>query len=97
RILLLPRSPQMRTFLFMFTVYVIYSQSHNVFYKGMTEDLERRLFQHNNGLLGNYTKNKAPWRLVYSETFLSKSDALKREKYFKTGAGRDFLKSKIIL
>ncbi|HQW18348.1 MAG: GIY-YIG nuclease family protein [Bacteroidia bacterium] len=81
----------------MFTVYVIYSQSHNVFYKGMTEDLERRLFQHNNGLLGNYTKNKAPWRLVYSETFLSKSDALKREKYFKTGAGRDFLKSKIIL
>ncbi|HNO80946.1 MAG TPA: GIY-YIG nuclease family protein [Bacteroidia bacterium] len=45
----------------MFTVYVIYSQSHNVFYKGVTEDLERRLFQHNNGLLGTYTKNKAPW------------------------------------
>ncbi|MEI2760173.1 MAG: GIY-YIG nuclease family protein [Bacteroidia bacterium] len=87
----------MRTFLFMFTVYVIHSQSHNVFYKGMTEDLERRLFQHNNGLLGTYTKNKAPWKLVYSETFLSKSDALKREKYFKTGAGRDFLKSKITL
>ncbi|MFN8235347.1 MAG: GIY-YIG nuclease family protein [Bacteroidia bacterium] len=51
----------MRTFLFMFTVYVIYSHSHNVFYKGVTEDLERRLFQHNNGLLGTYTKNKAPW------------------------------------
>jgi len=68
-----------------------------LFFKGVTEDLERRLFQHNNGLLGTYTKNKAPWKLVYSETFLSKSDALKREKYFKTGAGRDFLKSKIIL
>jgi len=76
----------------MFTVYIIYSDSHSVKYTGYTSDLERRLKEHNNGSLGKFTKNKGPWRLIFSEEFESISEARKREKYLKTGAGRDYIK-----
>jgi putative endonuclease len=76
----------------MFYVYVIYSDLVNRKYIGHTEDIERRLLEHNNGLLGVYTKNKGPWRLVYFESFQTRSEAMKREAELKTGKGRDFLK-----
>ena len=76
----------------MFYVYVIYSDLVNRKYIGHTEDIERRLLEHNNGLLGVYTKNKGPWRLVYFESFQTRSEAMKRELELKTGKGRDFLK-----
>ena len=79
----------------MFYVYVIYSDLVNRKYIGQTDDLDRRLGEHNNGLLGIYTKNKGPWRLVYFETFQTRSEAMKREKELKTGKGRDFLKNTI--
>ncbi len=79
----------------MFFTYVIQSLSLGTFYTGHTQDLETRLFQHNNGLLGKYTKGKGPWKLVYFESFETRSEAVKREKYFKTGAGRDFIKQAI--
>jgi putative endonuclease len=79
----------------MFFVYVIYSDSFKRKYIGHTEDLERRIVEHNNGLLGVYTKKKGPWRLVYFEEYQSRSEAMKREKELKTGKGRDFLKLKI--
>ncbi|MGQ0827151.1 MAG: GIY-YIG nuclease family protein, partial [Bacteroidota bacterium] len=41
---------------------------------------------------GKYTKNKGPWVLVYSESYITRSEAVKREKYFKTGVGRDLIK-----
>ncbi len=60
-------------------------------YVGQSNDLDRRLIQHNNpeysGTL--YTKRiKGPWRLIYSEEHASRSDSMAREKYFKTGKGR---------
>ncbi|MGQ0828023.1 MAG: GIY-YIG nuclease family protein, partial [Bacteroidota bacterium] len=42
----------------MYIVYVIYSKSAKVKYVGHTEDIDRRINEHNNGLLGKYTKNK---------------------------------------
>jgi putative endonuclease len=75
-------------------VYVLYSDSHQVKYTGFTEDIERRLYEHNNGLLGKFTKGKGPWRIIYLEEFGSKTQALVREKYFKTGVGRAFIKMK---
>jgi putative endonuclease len=76
----------------MFFVYVIYSDKEKIKYIGHTENLDLRLTQHNQGTLGRFTKNKGPWRLVYQEKHESRASAMAREKYLKTGAGRDFLK-----
>ena len=75
----------------MFYVYVIYSEQHRRFYKGMTADLPNRLDEHNSGKMKS-TKAFLPWILVYSETFESRIDARLREKYFKSAAGRRWLK-----
>ncbi|MCA6443985.1 MAG: GIY-YIG nuclease family protein, partial [Bacteroidetes bacterium] len=42
-----------------------------------------------------YTKNKGQWTLNYVESYGTKKEAILRERYLKTGAGRDFLKRKI--
>lgn len=76
----------------MFTVYVIQS-CEGYKYTGMTEDIELRLKQHNEKLLSFWTKRGNDWKLVYKEEFASKTDALKREKWLKTGVGRDYLKN----
>jgi putative endonuclease len=81
---------------FMYTVYVIKSHKDGRLYTGQTENLSRRLNEHNTGIGPvRYTKGKGPWELVYKEDFISRSTAMAREKYLKSGAGRDFLKIKI--
>jgi putative endonuclease len=47
-------------------------------YTGMTEDLDLRLKQHNDGSLSFWTKRGSDWELVYKEEFNSKTNALKR-------------------
>ena len=74
----------------MYHAYVLKSDSFEVLYKGHTSDLEKRLKAHNEGK-SPYTRNKGPWRLVYSESFNTKSEAIKREKFFKSGKGREIL------
>ena len=78
----------------MFFVYVIQSERNGNFYKGQTEDLEKRLKAHNSGKTKS-TKHGIPWKLVYYEIAETRVLALKREKYLKTAAGRRFLKGKI--
>ncbi|MFO0357019.1 MAG: GIY-YIG nuclease family protein [Sphingobacteriaceae bacterium] len=78
----------------MFSVYVKYSKSYQLKYTGYSEDIERRLFEHNNGLLGRYTKNKGPWELIYKVDFATRSEAIAHEKYLKSGKGLDFIKAK---
>ncbi len=63
-------------------VYIIYSENHNVYYKGYSQDVEKRLKEHNAGL-SRYTSNKGPWELVFVKSFESKSDALKYELMLK--------------
>jgi putative endonuclease len=45
----------------------------------------------------SYTKKHMPWELVYYESFETRSEAMAREKFFKTGKGRDWLMNKINL
>ncbi len=71
--------------------YIIKSKEGFI-YKGMTEDLNNRLVEHNNKALSFWTKRGTDWRLVYEEEFDNKTEALKREKWFKTGVGREYLK-----
>ncbi len=61
-------------------------------YIGVTEDLEKRLNEHNNKLLSFWTKRGNLWKLIYNEEFANIKDSYKREKYLKTGVGRKFIK-----
>lgn len=74
--------------------YVLYSLKDNKFYIGHTDNLKKRVNQHKNGLV-NATRPRRPLRLVYFEGCLSLYDAIHREKYFKTGYGRGFLKERL--
>ncbi len=79
----------------MYYAYVI-QNLNGVLYKGSTDNLERRIQQHNDGHR-KWTKNKGPWKLVHKEGFNLKSDALKRERFFKSGKGRTLLKNMIVV
>ncbi len=79
----------------MYYVYVIQSLKNGRLYTGQTYDIDKRLDEHNQGVFNGYTKGKGPWKLVYSEKFNSRNEAIAREKYLKTGAGRDFIKKQI--
>ena len=74
----------------MFTVYILYSKSIDRYYVGYTENLELRLQRHNSGW-GKYSKRGIPWALVYSESFSSKSEAIKREKEIKLKKSRKYI------
>ena len=72
-------------------VYVLFSKSYNQHYVGSTQDLEKRIWAHNEGL-SRFTKGRRPWRLVYKEEYQTRGDAMKREKFLKSGQGREFIK-----
>ena len=74
--------------------YVLKSETTSNFYKGHTSNIESRLRQHNQGKTKS-TRYGVPWKVVYYETFESRVDAIKRERYFKTAAGRRWLKEKL--
>jgi putative endonuclease len=69
--------------------YIIQSEKDGSFYIGSTSDVERRLFEHNFGH-SPYTSKKKPWKLVYCEVYDSKSEAIKREKFFKKQRNKEF-------
>ncbi len=58
----------------------------------MTANLQRRLAEHQRGI-SRFTSQNRPWHLVYSEGYVSKSEALVRERFLKSGQGRHFLDS----
>ena len=75
----------------MYHVYVIQSDEGYT-YTGQTDDLPRRLSEHNNHQLSFWTKRGNNWKLIHSEEFENRSDAMKREKWLKTGIGREYIK-----
>ena len=75
-----------------YTVYVLSSLVAKKSYVGFTNDLERRIHEHNSGR-SYFTKQYKPWKIIYTEIFDSLEKARKREKYLKSGIGKEFLKS----
>ena len=71
--------------------YVLLSSKDKKFYIGSSKDVYKRLEQNNNGD-NNSTKSRIPFTLIYYEAHMNKEDALRREKYFKTSAGKRTLK-----
>jgi putative endonuclease len=76
----------------MFYVYAIQSLKDGRIYVGMTADINKRIQQHNSGLTFS-TKPFKPWRLIYTEVLSNRISARTKEKYLKSGVGKEFLKS----
>ena len=73
-------------------VYVLESEIDGRLYKGQTTDISKRINQHNAGQTKS-TKGYRPWKLVYFEKFETIKEAVLREKYLKSGIGREYLKA----
>lgn len=69
-------------------IYVLKSFKDNNLYTGYTSDLKKRIVEHNKGVVF-FTKIRGPFKLIYFEGCVNKKDAQTREKYLKTGKGRD--------
>jgi putative endonuclease len=78
----------------MYYVYVLQSEKDRNFYTGFTQDLARRVEEHNSGISLS-TKRRVPLKLVYYEFCLNRNDAMKREKYLKTTWGKRYINNRI--
>ncbi|MFA6257435.1 MAG: GIY-YIG nuclease family protein [Candidatus Paceibacterota bacterium] len=72
-------------------LYILKSTVSLKSYVGITNNLNRRLAEHNSGK-SFYTKRHCPWTMIYNEKYDSLKEARKREKYLKSASGRKFLK-----
>ena len=80
-------------------VFILQNELTGKLYKGHTSELQKRLERHNTHESGSmrYTyKQKGSWRLIYSEEHATRSEAMKREKFLKSGQGREWIKSNIL-
>ena len=75
-------------------VYILQSQVDRGWYIGYSADVDRRFVEHNVGKNVS-THFRRPFRVIYYEAYLHKMDALGREKFLKSGAGRKFLEKQM--
>ena len=74
-----------------YCVYVLRSDDDGKFYIGFTRSLSRRLHDHFSGQVTS-TRHRRPLSLIHCEFYACKSDALRREQYFKTTKGKRVLR-----
>ncbi len=75
----------------MYSVYILYSKKVRKLYVGFTANLPKRIKAHNEGK-SSVTKNWLPLILIYAELYRNKKDALRRERFFKSGWGRRYIR-----
>ena len=78
----------------MYFTYILRSDKNSRLYIGYTDNLRKRLSQHNNKK-STYTKKRGPYKLIYYEACLNETDARAREKYLKTGMGKRYIKNRL--
>ena len=78
----------------MYFTYVLQSEKDNQFYIGFTKELRKRIALHNEGKV-RATTGRRPLTFIYYEACLNEVDAVKREKYLKTGYGRRYLNNRL--
>ena len=87
-------SPSAKTgkhnYIMSYFVYVLWSQRLRKRYVGYTDNIGKRIKEHNSGH-NKFTKGGIPWELIHYEEFDTKIDAIKKEKFLKTGVGRKYL------
>jgi putative endonuclease len=79
-----------------YKVYVLHSPAYDKIYVGFTSNLEQRMLSHNILATKGWTVKFRPWVLIHTETFPTKTEAMRREKQLKSAAGRTFIR-KILL
>ena len=84
------RRPEVKNLTGMFHVYVLRSMKTGRYYVGSCQDLDDRIRRHNAGH-SKATRHGIPWFLVKKESFSTRTEAVRRERYFKTGRVRDEL------
>ncbi len=77
-------------------VYILQSLINGKHYYGSTKDVEKRIKLHNRGKVRS-TKANRPYKLIYSEKFKTRSEAVKREYFFKSIDGYKWLKVNSII
>ena len=75
----------------MYYVYILYSKKDKKLYVGCTNNLRERIKMHNAGKILS-TKFRRPLELIFYEAYKNQKDAFAREKFFKTGWGRNYVK-----
>ena len=78
----------------MYYTYVLQSKKNGRFYTGQTNDLRKRLKEHNNRK-STYTRLQGPYKLIYYEACVDEEDAKARERYLKSGRGKRYLKERL--
>jgi len=73
-----------------YTVYILESERSGKYYVGSTSDVDARLERHNQGR-SKYTKSGIPWRLIFTERYATRSEAVKRELQIKRRKSRDYI------
>jgi putative endonuclease len=79
-----------------FVVYILRSEMHQKIYIGCTSNLIQRFYSHNFLSKKGYTKRFRPWVVIHLEFFDSKKNALKRERFLKSGVGRKWIHHKLL-
>ena len=80
----------------LYYVYIIENSIAHSWYIGFSEDYERRLLEHKSKSGSQFTRcQDGEWSLIYLEGYCNKKDALSREKYLKSGAGRKYIKKQL--
>lgn len=79
----------------MYYVYILKSEKDESRYVGVTEDLKRRLSEHNNGG-SRYSSTKRPYKIIWCSMFTNKTKAHQFEKYLKSSSGYAFTKKHLI-
>ena len=74
-------------------VYVLYSEKFNKHYTGRSEDISDRFLSHNEKATKGFTKRYRPWKIILVEEYTTVQEAGKREKWLKSGVGRDYIKT----
>lgn len=78
----------------MFYTYILLSKIADKTYTGHTDNLEKRLKEHNLGR-STFSRRYRPWKVLYKEIYNTEDKAIRREKYFKSAAGRRFIKKNL--
>jgi len=78
----------------MWYTYLLKSKKSGDWCTGVTNNLRKRLWQHNNGK-SSYTRSRGPYTLIYYEACYNEKDARSREKYLKSGMGKRYLNNRV--
>jgi putative endonuclease len=73
-----------------YIVYIIYSSSLDKYYVGYTTDLPKRLIEHNSGI-STYTARSTDWIVKYTQTYLDRESAMRREREIKNKKSRKYI------